>query len=359
MQIVLVTPAPPASRAGNRNTAVRWARLLRRLGHRVRVCTEWHPAPVEPAEARAPAGLMLALHARRSHSSIMRFRAAHPGRPVVLALTGTDVYRDIIDDPDAQQSLRVAHSLVVLQRCAIDELPQALHARTFVVHQSAPAARRASPLLRSFEVCVVGHLREEKDPLLAARALALLPVAQGGALPLRITQVGRALDPALEREARAAMASDARYRWLGEVTPARARQLIARSRAMVISSRMEGGANVVSEAIAAGTPVIASRIPGNLGLLGIDWPATFPVGDAAALAALLTRVSTEPAFLEQLRVAIRAQAWVSDPAQEQAALGVAIESAIAASTAGAAAEAAAEAAADASAGAAAAAAANR
>ncbi|MCA3069603.1 MAG: TIGR04348 family glycosyltransferase [Rhodocyclaceae bacterium] len=334
MQVVLVTPAPPASRAGNRNTAVRWARLLRRLGHRVRVCTEWHPATDDPVEAGAPADLMLALHARRSHPSIMRFREAYPGRPLVLALTGTDLYRDIIDDPDAQQSLRVADSLVVLQPCAIDELPPALHARTFVVHQSAPAGRRAPPLQRSFEVCVVGHLRDEKDPLLAARALSLLPAIPGRGLPLRVTQVGRALDPSLEREARLAMAADRRYRWLGEVTPGRARALIARAGAMVISSRMEGGANVVSEAIAAGTPVIASHIPGNLGLLGSDWPATFPVGDAPALAALLARVAAEPAFVERLRAAIRARAWIADPAQEQAALATAIGAAVASSAAG-------------------------
>jgi putative glycosyltransferase (TIGR04348 family) len=329
VQIALVTPAPPASRAGNRNTAVRWARLLRQLGHRVRVCTEWHPATDDALEARAPTALLLALHARRSHPSIMRFRSACPGRPLVLALTGTDVYRDIIDDADAQASLRIADSLVVLQRCAIDELPPALRARTFVVHQSAPAPRRLPALQRSFEVCVVGHLREEKDPMLAARALSLLPATPRSGLPLRITQVGRALDPSLEHEARAAMAADARYRWLGEVTPGRARGLIARARAMVISSRMEGGANVVSEAIAAGTPVIASRIPGNLGLLGRDWPATFPVGDAPALAALLARVAAEPAFLDGLRAAIRARAWIADPAQEQAALDTAIGAAIA------------------------------
>jgi putative glycosyltransferase (TIGR04348 family) len=330
MQIVLVTPAPPASRAGNRNTAIRWARLLRRSGHTVRVCTEWHPPAEDPHEARAPAALMLALHARRSHPSIVRFRRACPGRPLVLALTGTDVYRDIIDDLDAQHSLALAHSLVVLQACAIDELPSALHARTFVVHQSAPATRDVPALRRCFELCVVGHLREEKDPLLAARALALLPKVCSGTLPLRVTQVGRSLDPALEAEARAAMAADSRYRWLGEVAPVRARRLIARSRAMIISSRMEGGANVVSEAIASGTPVIASRIPGNLGLLGTDWPATFPVGDAPALAALIVRVAEDPSFLQSLQVAIRSRAWITDPDQERAALDSAIRGAVAA-----------------------------
>lgn len=327
MQIALVTPAPPASRAGNRNTALRWARLLRQLGHRVRICTEWHPAADDPLEARAPADLMLALHARRSHASMRRFREAGR-RPLVLALTGTDLYRDLGIDAQARESLRLADSLVVLQERALDELPEDLHGRTFIVHQSAPAVRHAEPLRRCFEVCVVGHLREEKDPLLAARALAMVPPLPEGSPPLRITQVGRSLDPVLAEEARALMAADARYRWLGEVTPANARRLIARSRAMVISSRMEGGANVVSEAIAAGTPVIASHIPGNLGLLGADWPATFPVGDARALASLLARVAGEPAFLARLQAAIRDRAWVCDPAGERSALDAAVRAAV-------------------------------
>jgi putative glycosyltransferase (TIGR04348 family) len=271
---------------------------------------------------------MLALHARRSHASMLRFRQAAPGRPLVLTLTGTDVYRDIVDDPDAQHSLQMADSFVVLQGRAIDELPVALQARTFVVHQSANAARNVPVLQRCFELCVVGHLREEKDPLLAARALSLLPGATADGLPLRLTQVGRSLDPVLANEAASAMAADGRYRWLGEVTPARARRLIARSRVMIISSRMEGGANVVSEAIAAGTPVLASRIPGNLGLLGDDWPATFPVGDAPALAGLIARVAQEPAFRQSLQAAIDARAWIADPDQERAALDAAIRAAV-------------------------------
>jgi len=37
----MVTPAPPGSRHGNRTTACRWARILRRLGHPVTVRQEW------------------------------------------------------------------------------------------------------------------------------------------------------------------------------------------------------------------------------------------------------------------------------------------------------------------------------
>lgn len=329
MQISLVTPAPPASRAGNRNTALRWARLLRELGHQVRVCTEWLSADVDPLEARVPTELLLALHARRSHPSIVRFRTTHPRSPIVLALTGTDIYRDIAADADAQRSLELADSLIVLQRCALDELAPGVRARTVVVHQSAPPVAPEPHLARSFELCVVGHLREEKDPLCAARALALLPAVPGpGAPNLRLTHVGRSLDPHLEREARAAMATDARYRWLGEVAPWRARRLISRARAMVISSRLEGGANVVSEAISAGTPVLASRIPGNIGLLGEDWPAFFPVEDHHALAALMQRLATDAGFRSTLAEAIGRLAWIADPTQERASLDSALEVAI-------------------------------
>ena len=167
LRIALVTPAPPASRAGNRNTALRWARLLRELGHRVQVLTQWPAA----ASRAGDVDLLLALHARRSHDSIMRFRERHPQRPVVLALTGTDIYRDLAQDAAARHSLRVADRLIVLQPCALDELRPRERAKAHVVLQSAPAAPAAEPLARSFELCVIGHLRWEKDPLCAARAL--------------------------------------------------------------------------------------------------------------------------------------------------------------------------------------------
>ena len=89
--------------------------------------------------------------------------------------------------------------------------------------------------------------------------------------------LGAALDPKLEAEARAGCARP-RYRWLGSVPHARALRWLASSHAMVISSRMEGGANVVCEALRIGVPVLASRISGNVGLLGRGYPGYFPAG---------------------------------------------------------------------------------
>ena len=44
---------------------------------------------------------MVALHARRSAESIQQFRRFATAGRLLLALTGTDVYRDIHDDDDA------------------------------------------------------------------------------------------------------------------------------------------------------------------------------------------------------------------------------------------------------------------
>jgi putative glycosyltransferase (TIGR04348 family) len=307
MKIVIVTPAKVTSRTGNRNTALRWAGLLRGLGHRVRVQTQWDGSPAD---------LMLALHARKSHASIRRFHEAFPGRPLLLALTGTDLYRDIRSDPDAQWSMRVADRMIVLQDMGLKELSPALRRKTRVIYQSARPCRRLAPLRRCFEVCVVGHLREEKDPFRAAQALARLRADSR----IRVTHLGRALDDAAESEARALMAREPRYDWRGEVPHARVRRVLARSRLMVVSSRMEGGANVVCEALAAGLPVIASRIPGNVGMLGRDYAGYYPPEDTAALARLLARAERDPQFLARLSAQCRARRPLVTPARERAGL---------------------------------------
>jgi putative glycosyltransferase (TIGR04348 family) len=273
MRIALVTPARPGTRSGNRHTALRWAAFLRKAGHRVAVATEWNGAPADA---------MLALHARRSHASIKAF----PG-PVILALTGTDVYSDIHHSPEARESLRIADRLIVLQPKAAEEL--ATKKPIHVVVQSSSTRLRHEPVRDSFRICVIGHLRAVKDPLLALRALRY--VSQ----EIEVVQLGELLEPELRPKTR-----DARYRWLGSVPHARALKWLASSHAMVISSRMEGGANVVCEALRIGVPVLASRISGNVGLLGGRYAGYFKVGDERDLARLIER-AMEKSFYGKLK----------------------------------------------------------
>ena len=306
MRIQIVTPAPPGSRHGNRNTALRWAAHLRALGHRIGVHTDWRGAPADA---------LIALHARRSHAAIAAWKEAHPHRPLILVLTGTDLYRDIGSDVNAKRSLDLADRLVVLQAKGLDELKPRLKRKAAVIHQSVPAVKRLPPPREHFLVTVIGHLREEKEPFCAARALTHLPERD-----VRVVQLGKALSGEMAMEARRHMKRDARYRWLGELPHAGAMRWLARSHAMVISSRMEGGAHVVSEAIAAGVPVLASRIPGNVGLLGPGYRGYYPVADERALARLIERCRREEQFLKSLEKSVKARRTLVRPSGERRAL---------------------------------------
>jgi putative glycosyltransferase (TIGR04348 family) len=277
MKIALVTPAGPGTRNGNRHTALRWAAFLRAAGHRVSVSMEWSPD--------AGADAMLALHARRSHASIRSFSG-----PLIVALTGTDVYRDIHESPEARESLELADRLIVLQPKAAEELPVRLRKKVRVVVQSSATRLRHRPLAGAFRVCVIGHLRSEKDPLRTLSALKIV------SLPMQVIHLGAPLDPALVPRT-----DDPRYRWLGSVPHARALKWLASSHAMVISSRMEGGANVVCEALRIGVPVLASRISGNIGLLGPKYSGYFAVEDERSLAHLLERAATQGDFYRRLK----------------------------------------------------------
>jgi putative glycosyltransferase (TIGR04348 family) len=306
-RIAIVTPAGAGTRNGNRHTALRWAAHLRRAGHRVTVSVDWNGAPCD---------LLLALHARRSHDSVMRFRRAYPSGPLAVALTGTDLYRDLPGSREARRSLEAADRILVLQEEAPRRLAARLRRKTRVVYQSAdPHARRAPPA-RTFRAAVIGHLREEKDPFRAAAALEHLPRDA----PIEVVHLGAALSPEMEREARRRMAREPRYRWLGGMPHARALGWLARSHVLVVSSRMEGGANVIAEAARLGVPVLASRVAGNVGMLGRRYPGYYPLGDERALARLLACARRDPAFYRRLQRALAARRGRFAPSAERSAL---------------------------------------
>ena len=116
MRIGIITLAPARSHYGNRITALRWAKILRQLGHHVTISQQYDNEKLD---------LLIALHARRSYSSISRFRRQYHDLPIIVALTGTDVYRDIRSSRRAQQSLQLADRIAVLQPRALRELESA------------------------------------------------------------------------------------------------------------------------------------------------------------------------------------------------------------------------------------------
>jgi putative glycosyltransferase (TIGR04348 family) len=305
MKICLVTPAPSGSRKGNRVTAERWAHLLRELGHQVTVSTEYRSQRCH---------LLITLHAFKSHPSIRRFREERPDGPLVLCLTGTDLYGDIHTKPEARESLELATRLVLLQPLGLDELPQSLRSKGRVIFQSVTVPEvRMPPRSDVFEVCVMGHLRPVKDPLRIAWAARLLPSSSR----LRVLHLGAALSDDLAEQARQEQASNPRYRWLGARPRRQALRLLSRCRLLVLTSQLEGGANVISEALTLGVPVISSRIAGSLGLLGTDYAGYFPVGDTQALADLLLRAETDSAFYHTLCAQCAQRRSLFEPARER------------------------------------------
>ena len=306
MKILIISPAPRGSTLGNSVTADRYARIFRSLGHKTNFARIYDNEAVD---------CMVALHARRSGASALAFRARYPKRPLVVVLTGTDLYRDIRTSRTAQKTLEAASAIVALQPDGLKLLSWQLRKKARAVIQSASAARPLRRRKRNwFEICVLGHLRVEKDPFRAAFALRLLPPT----LPIRVTQAGRLLDVRYAEIARLLEARfPARYRYVGELSRAKARRLLASSDAMVISSRMEGGANVVCEAIASVIPILASNISGNIGILGRTYPGLYPLADTKALAALMERAATDARFLKLLKDSCAALKPLVTPAQER------------------------------------------
>lgn len=304
-RISIVTPARPGTRNGNRHTAGRWAGFLRDAGHRVAVRNQWDGEPCD---------LLLALHADRSHASVLEFRKRHRDKPLVVVLTGTDLYRDLPNSREARQSLELADRIVVLQSDAKLKLAKQFQRKTHIVYQSADPSLRHSPPKGRFRVAVVGHLRKEKDPFRTALALARLDQ------DLEVIQVGDALSPEMDARAKFLMKRDRRYRWLGGRPHPQTLAWIAHSHLLVVSSVMEGGANVICEAARIGTPVLASRVSGNVGMLGGNYPGFFRLFDEKALARLLLKASSEKDFYRKLKKFLRARRPLFAPSAERRAL---------------------------------------
>jgi len=196
----------------------------------------------------------------------------------------------------------------------VRELPGALRRKTRVIYQSASRVKGHPPQNNGFVVSVIGHLRPVKDPLRTAVAARRLNHSR-----LRVIQAGRALDSGIERRARAEMARNPHYRWIGELPHWKTRRLLASSHLLSLTSVMEGSANVLSEAIASSVPVVASKISGLIGTLGENYPGYFRVGDTEGLARLLNRVESDKRFYRELKTRGARLKPLVDPKRERAA----------------------------------------
>lgn len=309
--LVIVSPAAAGANNGNARTAQRWRDFL--LGDcDVRVVQQW------PDAAAATDAAMIALHARRSAPAIRAWAEAHPGRGLAVVLTGTDLYQDLAVDADAQRSLDFAQHLVVLQECGAEALPAAQRGKARTIYQSTPSQQPLPKPAGMLQAVMVGHLRAVKAPQALWAAARLLRAGEG----ITIAHIGDGSgDLALADAARATGRDCPHYRWLGALPHAQALERIRAAHVLVHTSTLEGGAHVILEAVCCGTPVLASRVPGNVGMLGADYAGYFPAGDGPALAALL-RACQDPASGLRARLgaqcALRARLFA--PAAERSAV---------------------------------------
>jgi putative glycosyltransferase (TIGR04348 family) len=310
-RITIITPARADANNGNWHTASRWSHALQSLVD-CRVQQHWDRHPVDA---------MIALHARRSADSIDACHALG-GIPIALVLTGTDLYRDIATDASARRSLDQADLLVVLQAQGLEELPAALRSKARVIEQSASRSEASPRDPDCLNLCMVGHARAEKDPMTALRAFGLLqphrwPSLGGAWKTAALVHVGRLDEPVLDQSMRLYAQNHPGIALRGALTHSQTRQVMAGSAVLLLPSIMEGGANVLIEAVCSGASVLASDAGGNRGLLGNDYPGLFTVGDASGLAALIERYACDLQFRQDIDARCAAIAMRFDPQRER------------------------------------------
>ena len=264
----------------------------------------------------AHADAMIALHARRSAASIARFHEQVGPERLAVVLTGTDLYQDLPASGEAIQSLHCADHIVVLQDEALRSLDAGWRRKARVIFQSARPlrARRKDP--GALHCVAVGHLRREKDPLTLFAAMRRVPRD----LPVTLRHIGAPLDRGLAGHARKLARADPRYTFSGALPHGLVRVAIQSAHLLVHPSIVEGGANVIAEAVTSGTAVLASRIAGNIGLLGRGYPGFFEAGDASGLAACLVQAWEDGRYRLGLDRACAARKAAFAPATEQRAL---------------------------------------
>ena len=313
-RVVIVCPATAASNNGNWRTAARWQRLLRPAAE-VRIVQVWPDASGQQDD------VMLALHARKSAPAIEAWHARHGSRGLGVALTGTDLYPDIRRDALAMRSLQQAAALVVLQEHGVQALPPAFRDKARVIFQSCAQRQTLRKTSHHLRAVVVGHLREEKNPHMLWRAVRAISPDAG----ILIDHIGDALDPAMAHEAQATAQACPHYRWLQGLSHSATLQRIQRAHLLVHTSRSEGGAIVITEAIRSGTPVLATRIDGNVGLLGTNYGGLVEPDDDQALAARLLQCRSaqahgETGLLQVWQAQCQARSALLEPQAERAAL---------------------------------------
>ena len=307
MDILLVTSAPPGSEFGSETTSIRWENNLSALGHRVDTSYVFGKSP--DTYATTDYELMVAIGAEECDEAITAFLATHADGHLAVMLTGHNLYAQPEVSPIVARNIERASAIIVPNDHAVERLPPQFRDKTHVLYPAVELPEGGveaipDPPLREerqtdppqFEVCVANHLADYSDPLRTAEAARLLPEDSR----IFVTHIGRVLDPQWEARVEGESETNPRYDWLGEASWSEARRYIKRARLLSLTSTIDGGGNTIAEAVVLGTPLVATRIPGHVGLTGEDYPGLLETHDERTLAEMMYAVETDPDFREQL-----------------------------------------------------------
>ena len=268
MKVCVASPYSLAELKGNTVTAERIVDLLQGEGVEARTSHLY--------DGKA-ADVLISLHAVKGAPAIFDYREAYPEGKVVVLITGTDLYESLPAGSEiGNRALLEADRIVVVQEAAILRLPEEVRGKAVVIPASLdPIEIKADAEASPFVISIVGHPRPVKRPFLTIEEVAKHPEWK----EVEVWQIGEALDEESFQEGEAWLKKDSRYRWFGGLPRMEALALCAKSSLTINSSVLEGGANAVLEAMRMGVPVLASRIEGNEGLLGKDYPGYFEEGE--------------------------------------------------------------------------------
>jgi glycosyltransferase involved in cell wall biosynthesis len=288
VHILINSAYPLSSPKGNSITAKRIAKLLTQAGHAAQAINTDMPPPADA---------MISLHATKTLAASKRFKVHSPNAKLIIYLTGTDLYREQTNNnPEFQEALILADVLVVGQRASLASIPADFQDKSHFVPASVllPSLKKVSPP-PSPSLALIGHLRPVKNPFLMN--IALVELVE---LKLDAFTLGAALEPSMLADAEAWQLADSRFHWLDDVPYTEALSWIEQVDFTLNTSHSEGGSNSVAESIVLGTPVLASKIEGNVGMLGDDYLGYFEPNNASSLARLIQRSITDHSFHKKL-----------------------------------------------------------
>jgi glycosyltransferase involved in cell wall biosynthesis len=362
MRVLVVSGIWPPDVGGPASHAPDVARYLHGRGHHVEVVTtaDAQPVsfevPVHWISRRLPKGLIhmrtAAEIARRAARADVVYTTGMFGRssagsvaartPYVIKLTADPAFERarrrgiVVGDVDEFQRLDAGAAVRMLRLARDAELRHAAHVFTPSAYLGELAvswgvdAGRVSVLPNPYplipELASRRSLRESfgmhgptlafAGRLTAQKALgdALDAVAQVDGVVLLIAGDGDQREPLEARVAELAL--EARVRFLGPLPRDRIVELFRAADSSVLSSSWENFPHTVVEALAAGTPVIATAVGGVAEVVrdGVNGLLVAP-GDPVALAAAIRRFFADAALQEGLRGA--AASSVADYAPER------------------------------------------